>query len=265
MAQLPSQALEQLRERLHIPLGKYLPRIRGRGEILEVYSRFRALFSAYYNLTSNAFLNCGLSQQDYMAALEKDLPRITAFLLMQDLSDPSFYLGIPEIDHFDRALQLVLAQIQAHSVQRPVHPAEALMFQEIVMPLVDQLAKANIQLRRQAVAAETGGRDKDQTQMPGANEAGTPGDRGHSVEGAPANEHVSRASPEERLAGKTVVPYKTAAEVLNVGPRRIRQLVAKKQLISRGEGHQKKIDVASLRRRAGLQQTNPEQSGSKGK
>src|ERR1039458_7609689 len=121
------------------------------------------------------------------------------------------------------------------------------------------------QLRRQAVAAETGGRDKDQTQMPGANEAGTPGDRGHSVEGAPANKHVSRASPEERLAGKTVVPYKTAAEVLNVGPRRIRQLVAKKQLISRGEGHQKKIDVASLRRRAGLQQTNPEQSGSKGK
>ena len=261
MARLPSQALAQLRERLHIPLGKHLPRIRSRGEILEVYGRFRALFSAYYNLTSSAFLNSDLSQQDYLAALEKDLPRITVFLLMQDLIDPSFYLGISEIDHFDRALQLVLAQIQAHSVQSPVHSSEALMFQQIVMPVVDQLAKTNIRLRRQAMATvETGERQKEQTQLRGANEARAHGNRGHEVEGATiANDPVSVKTPEELLAGKKTVTYKTAAEVLKVGDRQVRKLVSQGELTSRGQGLQKRIDVESVRRRMGLPEDTPQQ------
>jgi hypothetical protein len=70
-------------------------------------------------------------------------------------------------------------------------------------------------------------------------------------------------NPEKLLAGKAVVAFDTAAEVLGVTVRRVRELVAEQKLKARGEGHSKKIEVPSLRKYAGLPEirNNPEQPG----
>lgn len=70
-------------------------------------------------------------------------------------------------------------------------------------------------------------------------------------------------NPEELLAGKAVVAFDTAAAVLGVTLRRVRELVLEQKLRARGSGHSKKIEVPSLRKYAGLSEirNNPEQSG----
>jgi hypothetical protein len=69
--------------------------------------------------------------------------------------------------------------------------------------------------------------------------------------------------PETLLAGKTAVTFGTAAEVLGMTERRVRALVEEQKLKSLGAGHSKKIEVASLRKYAGLIEfrNNPEQHG----
>ncbi len=69
----------------------------------------------------------------------------------------------------------------------------------------------------------------------------------------------------ELVRGQTAVTYQTAAKVLGVTIRWIRKLAAERKLKTRGEGHNKKIDVASLRSRAGLPSTNSEQNGTQRK
>jgi hypothetical protein len=87
----------------------------------------------------------------------------------------------------------------------------------------------------------------------------------HSV---PSPTHLKRrraphANPESLLAGKTVVTFDTAAEVLGMTVRRVRELVAEQKLNARGAGHSKKIEVSSLRKYAGLLEirNNPEHGG----
>ena len=69
--------------------------------------------------------------------------------------------------------------------------------------------------------------------------------------------------PESLLAGKVAVTFDTAAEVLGVTVRRVRELVVEQKLRSLGGGHSKKVEVSSLRRYAGLIEirNNPEQHG----
>jgi len=52
--------------------------------------------------------------------------------------------------------------------------------------------------------------------------------------------------PESLLEGKDAVTYETAAQVLGVSVRRVRELVMEQKLKARGKGHQKKIDVLTL-------------------
>lgn len=66
--------------------------------------------------------------------------------------------------------------------------------------------------------------------------------------------------PAAVLAGKERVSYKTAAGLLNVGVRRVRQLVEDGCLDSVGKGKAKQISVSSLRRRLDLA-TNWEEKG----
>lgn len=67
-------------------------------------------------------------------------------------------------------------------------------------------------------------------------------------------------NPEALLAGKAVVTFGTAADVLGMTDRGIRRLVEEQKLKALGAGHSRKIEVASLRKYAGLIEirNNPE-------
>ncbi len=59
-------------------------------------------------------------------------------------------------------------------------------------------------------------------------------------------------NPETLLTGRLGVTYRTASEVLGITERRVRELVSESKLATRGQGQRKLIDVASLRKHAGL-------------
>ena len=69
-------------------------------------------------------------------------------------------------------------------------------------------------------------------------------------------------NPEELLANRAAVTYERAAEVLQLTTRRIRELVAEGKPKTRGAGQSKRIEVAGIRDRLGLQQSS-EQDGTK--
>jgi hypothetical protein len=66
--------------------------------------------------------------------------------------------------------------------------------------------------------------------------------------------------PESVLAGKDRVTVETAAELLGVTPRRVRQLVLEEHLDTLGIGHAKRISAQSIRQRLNLP-TNLEENG----
>ena len=72
----------------------------------------------------------------------------------------------------------------------------------------------------------------------------------------------SHPDPESLLRGKSKVTYETAAEVLRVTIRRVRELVAEERLEKVGQGHSAGISVDTLRDRLGISKKS-EQTGTK--
>jgi hypothetical protein len=75
---------------------------------------------------------------------------------------------------------------------------------------------------------------------------------------------LSRSEFETIVAGMEYVTPATAEKLLAVSDRQIRSLVSNEKLRAQGEGHYKKISVASIRRRAGYL-TNSEVNGTERK
>jgi hypothetical protein len=69
-------------------------------------------------------------------------------------------------------------------------------------------------------------------------------------------------NPAELLANRTAVTYERAAEVLQLTTRRIRELVVEGKLNALGAGQNKRIEVAGIQDRLGLQRS-PELNGTK--